>query len=249
MIDERVRHGRRLRRLRRSSRRWSVVAGTLGGAAVVLAPYSGLGLMDAVWAAAAGGAAVLSGWRWADYRALAAQPEPPPSATADSRDRVEALAARVPGGRELLAELRRQVDRARLRGSAVAPGWRRLDRASAVLNSLPLRPGGPGDAARLEAAAAERELRALARRVAGVERGLPYSASHETLGQAVSAMVTQFEQGVTAYEELVGAAAAHVAQEGRMAPEHPSVSQLTEATDMLRGITLGLAELHARAPS
>ncbi|MCN0154835.1 hypothetical protein NDQ86_22675, partial [Salinispora arenicola] len=74
MADERTRYFRRLGRLRRSARRWSVTAGGLGGAAAVLTPYAGLGLADAAWAAGAGGAIVLATWRWVDLRALAAQP-------------------------------------------------------------------------------------------------------------------------------------------------------------------------------
>ena len=246
MIDERARYSRRLRRLRRAARRWSVLAGVLGGAAAVLMPYSGLGLIDAFWAAAAGGSVMLAIWRWVDYRALAAQPVPALdlAAAADrARGSVEALVAGFPRGRELLSGLRRQVDRIQLRGSAAASGCRRLDRAAGVLSSLALRPDGPGEIALLEAAAAERGLRALAKRAAGVERGLPYGGSRESLGQALSALVAQFEQGVTAYEELVGAAAAYVAEEGRTTPEHRSVSRLAEATDLLRGITIGFAEV------
>jgi hypothetical protein len=246
MVDERARYGRRLRRLRRAARRWSVLAGALGGAAAVLTPYSGLGLIDAFWAAAAGGSVMLAIWRWMDYRALVAQPPPaldPAEAGDRARSRVEAFVAGLPGGRETLGELRRQADLIRLRGSAVAPGWRRLDRAAAVLNSLALRPGGPGETAVLEAAVAERELRELAKRAAGVERALRYGGAHESLSQALSALVAQFEQGVTGYEELVGAAAAYVAEDGRTTREHPSVSRLTDATDLLRGIALGLAEL------
>lgn len=246
MVDERARYSRRLRRLRRASRRWSVLAGTLAGAVAVVAPYSGLGLADAFWAAAAGGSVVVASWRWVDYRALASQPVPPaldPAVATRAWGRAEAFVAGFPGGREALAELRRQVDRARLRGSAVASGWRRLDWAAAVLNGLALRPGGPGETAVLEAAVAERELRELAKRVAGVERGLLYGGSPESLSQAVSTLVTQFEQGVTAYEDLVGAAAAYVAEDGWARREHPAVSHLAEATDLLRGITLGLAEL------
>jgi hypothetical protein len=254
MADERARYDRRLRRLRRSARRWSVLAGALGGATAVLAPYAGLGLVDALWAAAVGGSVTLAGWRWADYRALSAQPVPSafdPAVTpgqARPRGRVEALLAGFPGGRDVLVELRRQADRVRLRGSAVASGWRRLDHAAAVLNGLPLRPGGPGETAVLEAAVAERELRTLARRAAGVERGLRYGASHESLDRAHYALVAQFEQGVTAYEQLVGAAVAYAAEDGRTALVHPSVSQLTEATDLLRGIALGFAELRRDDP-
>jgi hypothetical protein len=218
-----------------------------GGAAAVLTPYSGLGLMDAFWASAAGGSMVLAGWRWADYRALAAQAVPPAldpaAAGARTRSRVEAYVAGLPWAREALGELHRQADLIRFRGFAVAPGWRRLDRAAAVLHSLALRPGGPGETAMLEAAVAERELRQLAKRAAGVERGLRYAGSPASLGHALGALVAQFEQGVTGYEELVGAAAAYVAEEERTAREHPSGSQLTDATDLLRGIALGLAEL------
>jgi hypothetical protein len=243
MIDERARHGRRLRRLRRSARRWSVLAGTLGGATAVLTPYSGLSLIDALWAAAAGGSVVLAGWRWVDYRVLAARPEPPaldPGAAADrTRGQIEAFVARFPGGREALTEVRRQADRIRLRDSAVLSGWHRLDRAAAVLHGLTLSPAGPGGTAAQEAAVAERALRDLAKRTAGVERGLAYGGSRESF----HALVAQFEGGVTAYEELVGAAAAYVAEDRRTTAEHPAVSQLTEATDLLRGIALGLAEL------
>lgn len=246
MVDERARYDRRLRRLRRAARRWSVLAGAFSGAAAVLTPYSGLGLIDAFWAAAAGGSVMLASWRWVDYRALVAQPVPPPGLTQPgdrARRRVEAFAAGLPGGREALLELRRQADLFRLRGSAVASGWRRLDRAAAVLNSLALRPGGPGERAGLEAAVAERELRELAKRVAGVERGLPYGRSDDSLGQAISALVAQFERGVTGYEELVGAVASYVAEDGRTGREHPSISRLADATDLLRGIALALAEL------
>jgi len=244
MIDERARYGRRLRRLRRAARRWSVVGGALVGATAVLMPYAGLGLIDAVWAGAAGGSLVLAGWRWVDYRELAAQPAPPtlgPAAAADrTRGWIEGFVGGLPFGREVVSGLRRQADRSWLRGSAVAPGWRRLDRAAAVLTGLPLRLDGPAEDVGTEAAMAERGLRALARRAAAVERGLAYGGSPESLG----ALVAQFEQGVTAYEELVGAAVAFVAEEVRMTPDdHPSVSRLTEATDLLRGMVLGFSEL------
>jgi hypothetical protein len=247
MFDERARYGRRLRRLRRAARRWSILAGALGGAAAVLTPYSGLGLIDAFWAAAAGGSLMLASWRWVDYRALAAQAVPsalyPAEAGDRARSRVEAFVAGFPGGREALGELRRQADMIRLRGTAVASGWRRLDRAAAVLNSLAVRPGGPGETALLEAAVAERELRELAKRAAGVERGLRYGGSHPSLSHTLNALVGQFEQGVTGYEELVGAAAAYVAEDVWSAPEDASVSRLTDTTDLLRGIALALAEL------
>lgn len=247
MVDALARYQRRLRRSRRSARRWSVLAGSLAGAAAVLTPYAGLGAVDAFWAAAAGGSVILAGWRWVDYRALAAQPAPPPldpvEAAERTRRRVEAFLAGFPGGREAIGELRRQTARMRLRGSAVAPAWRRLDRAAAALDGLAPRLTGPGEAALLEAAVAERGLRELAHRAAGVERGLRYAGSPDALGQAHRALVAQFEDGVTAYEELVGAAAGYVAEDGRTTLEHPTVNRLTEATDMLRGIAMGFMEL------
>src|SRR5512138_222674 len=116
MIDERARYGRRLRRLRRAARRWSVLAGMLVGAAAVLTPYAGLGLIDAFWAAAAGGSVMMASWRWVDYRALAARPVPLDRAVAADRARghVEAFVAGFPWGREVLTGLRRHADRSRL---------------------------------------------------------------------------------------------------------------------------------------
>jgi hypothetical protein len=245
MVDERGRYDRKLRRLRRGARRWSVVAGVLGGATAVLAPYAGLSVIDAFWAAATGGSIVLAGWRWADYRALALQPAP---TIGVGRPRVEAFLSGLPFGRQVISGLRRQADRQRIRGSAVAPAWHRLDRATAVLDNLALHPGGYAETAVLEAAAAEPGLRQLGKRAAGIERGLPYAGSRdtgsrETVDLSLATLVNQFEQGVSAYEELVGAAVTCVAEEGRLTMDHQSLSRLTEATDHLRGMALGFAEL------
>ena len=181
-MDERTKHGRQLRRLRAAARRWSVLAGTLVGAAAVLTPYDGLGVGDAGWAAAAGGSVVLAGWRWADYLAFAARPVPAADANPVTA-RVEALLGGVPWGRELVSGLRRHAERSPLRGSAVAPGWARLDRAAAILDNLAPRPGSPAETAMLEAAAAERGLRQLAKRAAGLERGRSYVGHHESFDQ------------------------------------------------------------------
>jgi hypothetical protein len=241
-MDERTKHGRQLRRLRAAGRRWSVVAGMLVGAAVVLTPYEGLGVGDAAWAAAAGGSSVLAAWRWADYRAFAGRPAPavdPNRVTA----RVEAFLGTLPWGRELVLGVRRQVERSPLRGSAVAPGWDRLDRAATILGNLAPRKNGPTEDAVLEAAAAEGSLRQLALRAAGVERGRPYVTRNEYFDSSLTALVSQFEQGVQAYEDLVGAAVACAVEEGRTTPDHHSLSRLTEAADLLRGIAQGFAEL------
>jgi hypothetical protein len=249
-VDDRAKHFKRLRRLRRSARGWTVRAGLLTGAAAVLIPYHGLGLLDAFWAAAAGGSIVMAGLRMAEAKAFAALPAPPeqPALLGYGGGRsVEAVIRRLPAGQNVLDELRRQRDRARLRGTAVVAAWQRLDRASATLVGLAGRMGGPAEPALQEAAAAERTLRELAERAASVERAV-LLAPDETLTRSHAALVAQLEEGVTAYERLVVAAAGYVAEDGRTALENPAISRLREATDLLRGIAAGLSELRAPGP-
>jgi hypothetical protein len=247
MADERTRYFRQLGRLRRAARRWSVLAGTFGGAAAVLIPYRGLGWPDAVWAALTGGSLAWTAWRWADYRVLAAQPAPPPADPAQagmlSRARLEALVARLPAGRGALAELHRMQSRARVRGSSVVPAWTRLDRAAQAFAGLSGRLGGPAQSTALEAATAERTLRELGERTAAVERALVLAPEDGALHGAHAELLGHFVRGVEAYEALVAAAAGCVAQDGRMATDHGAVERLTEATDLLRGIAEGLVEL------
>lgn len=254
MADERARYFRQLRRLRRSARRWSVVGAGFAGAAAVLTPYAGLGLPDAAWAAAAGGSLVLAGWRWADLRRFAATPAPPAQdpAVAAARTRARLLAAveSAPGGRSALAEVRRQRGRFALRGSSAAAGWDRLDRASATLATLAPRLTGMGADAPLEAAVAEEQLRDLAHRVAGVEKAMRLAPPDAKPGltEAHRDLTHQLDQGVAAYERLVAAAASYVAEDGRLGGAHPSVSRLTEASDLLRGVAMGLAEVRTTTP-
>lgn len=251
MGDERSKYFRRLRRLRRSARRWTVLAGGLSGATAVLVPYAGLGLPDAVWAASAGGSAALAAWRWLDARALAARPAPealdPALAAQRTRRKIEATLSRLPLGRAALDELGRQRVRVRLRGSAVAGPWQRLDRAALTLSGLAGRlNGGPAEPAVLEAAVAERSLRELAERAADVERALRLAPddARTPLTEAHGELVAQLGEGVTAYERLVAAAAGYIAEDGRIGPaENQSVVRLREATDLLRGIAVGLSEL------
>lgn len=249
MADERTRYFRRLRQLRGSARRWSVLAGTLTGAAAVLTPYQGLGLADAVWAAAAGGSVMLTAWRWSDLRAWAARPAPPPMdpavAAERTRARIVAAVEALPAGREALAGVRRHRTRLALRGSAVAPGWRRLDQAATAMDRLTDRLTGPAAPAALEAAVAQRSLRELTDRVVAVEQALRFAPadSREALRGAHQELVERFEAGVAAYERLVAAAAGYLAEEGRSGPVDPAVARLTEATDLLRGVATGLAEL------
>ena len=249
-MDERTRYFRRLRKLRGSARRWSVVGGGLTAAAAVLTPYAGIGIADAAWAASAGASAVLAWWRWSDHRALAAIPAPPAPLPAVPGQRLVAAVERFPTGRQVIQEVRRQKDRYALRGSAVAQAWDRLDRAATTLTGLAGRLTGPGEAAMLEAAVAEQWLRDLGQRVASVERAIPLSPPDQRAGieQAHESLAKQFTEGVTAYERLVAAAASYVAEEGHPAsPQHPALGGLIEATDRLRGIAEGLSELRRPA--
>ncbi|MFG1829078.1 phage shock envelope stress response protein PspM [Micromonospora chersina] len=249
MVDERARHFRRLRRLRRSARRWSVLAGGLGGAAAVLTPYAGLGLPDAAWAGAAGSAIALAAWRWIDLRALAAAPAPPAldpaEAAARSRARLVAAVERLPVGPGVLAEVRRVRSRLALRGTTAAEAWARLDRAALTLAGLAGRLTGLAEPAVREAAEADRSLRDLANRVAGVERALKLAPveARGSLAEAHATLVGQLESGVAAYERLVVAAAGYVAEDAHPGTQDPSAARLTEATDLLHGVAGALAEL------
>jgi len=246
-VDQRTRHFKRLKRLRNSARRWSVLGGGLTAAAAVLTPYAGIGLPDAIWAGAAGGSVALAWWRWSDHRALAALPPPPAPDPALAGQRLTAAIERFPAGRTLLHEMRRQRNRYALRGSAITQAWDRLDRASSTLVGLAGRLHGPGEEALLEAATAEHWLRDLGQRVASVERAIPLSPADQRAGleQSHASLAEQFVEGVEAYERLVAAAASYVAEDGHPVADmkHPAFSSLIDATDRLRGLADGLSEL------
>jgi hypothetical protein len=244
-MDERARYFRKLRKLRRSARRWSVYAGTFAGASAVLVPYRGLGWPDAIWAALTGGTAALTWWRWGDLRELRAQPVPEalPAGPPLVRTKFEALVAKLPAGRTALAELRRMEARSRIRGSSVLPAWTRLDRAAQTLAGLSGRlGGGPAAATAVDAAYAERTLREIGERTAAVERALTMSGADEQLRTAHAELLGHFTTGVEAYEGMVAAAAGYVANDGRIV-DQGAVQRLTEATVMLRSTAEGLAEM------
>ncbi|GGK90632.1 phage shock envelope stress response protein PspM [Mangrovihabitans endophyticus] len=252
-MDERTRYFRRLRRLRGSARRWSVIGGGLAAAAAVLTPYQGIGLPDAFWAAGAGATVALAWWRWSDHRALAATPAPPPPVQLPPGQRLVDAVERFPAGRSLVHEMRRQRTRYALRGATVAQSWDRLDRAASTMQGLAGRLIGAGETAMLEAAVAEEWLRDLGQRAASVERALPLSPPEQraALATAHESLAGQFTEGVTAYERLVAAAASFVAEDGHPVADdrHPALVRLMEATDRMRGVAEGLSELRQYRPA
>jgi hypothetical protein len=244
MADARTRHLRRLRRLGNSARRWSVLAGLLGGASLVLVPYRGLGWPDAIWTALFGGSAALAAWRWSDRRELAALPVPEaePVGYWGPLHHVGAAMSRFPAGQGALAELRRMQSRTRVRGSAVAPAFQRLDHASRTMAGLAGRLSPAASSVLLDATAAERALRDLGERTAAVHRAARLAPADTRLAAAHDALVAQFTEGVDAYEQLVAAAAGCVAEDGRTNADATALGRLREATDLLRGMADGFAE-------
>ncbi|HEU0238403.1 MAG TPA: hypothetical protein VFR11_03885 [Micromonosporaceae bacterium] len=246
MKDPRAKHLWRLRHLHRAARFWTVVGGTLVGATVVLLPYQGVGLADAFWAAGAGGSAAIAWWRWRDFKAHAALPTPEPLddavRAAHKVRKLEAVVSALPIGRTAVDEMHRLRYMSRLHGSAAADAGGRLDRAARSLAGIA---GSLDNEVLLEARAAERGLRDLAERTAGIERvlRLPEKSAgpRDQLGAAHAEMVTRLDEGVTAYEGFVTAAASVVAENGLLA-DPTAAGRLTEASDRLRGMAEALAE-------
>lgn len=243
--DARARYHRQLRRLRSAARRWTVIAGGTAGMGAVLIPYQGLGAWDALWAGMAGAAGVLAWWRWADLRALAAQPEPDPPDPAQATDRWLSALAHFPGGHQLADNLRRQRTRSGLRGSEAIEVWERFDRSARTMRELTGRLGGMDAEAAREATGVERELRELTDRIAGLEQALRLAPAQAqpSLRELRADHVAHLETGVAAYEEFVVAAAGYLSESARTGDRVPAVTGLASATDRLRGVTAGLAEL------
>lgn len=251
MLDERARYFRRLRRLRASARRWTVLTGGFVGATAVLAPYQGLGPFDAVWAGLAGAAAGLTWWRWSDARQLAAKPVPDPPDPALADERWLNRLAQVPGGYGIAEVIRRHRTRGALRGSDAVHVWERLDRATRSLRGLAPRLREAPEGTLPEAAKVERGLRELTARIAALEQSLRLAPSDAQphLRALRDAQVSQLEAGVAAYEQFVVAAAGWLAESERLGGGDSGIAGLSDATDRLRGVTSGLAELRAAEES
>jgi hypothetical protein len=243
--DERSRHIRRLRRLRASARRWSVSAAGLVGVTAVLVPYQGLGAWDAVWAGLAGGSAAMAWWRWSDHRELARRPLPDPPDPALAGDRWLFALSQLPGGHGIAEQVRRARTRGALRGSPAAQAWERLDRTSRSLRELAGRLRGAERDAVTEADQVERNLRELTNRIAGLEEALRLAPAeaHPALQELHTDHIAHLEQGVAAYEEFVVAAAHYLSEAGRAGDAREALTGLDDATERLRGVTEGFAEL------
>ncbi len=249
-MDARTRHLRGVSRLRRASRRWTVLAAVLGGATVVLTPYAGIGVMDAVWAALTGGAVAAAAFRWRDYRAAAALPVPESDPVgrhgSAARRAVRTAVESSPLGRFAVEHVQRQSLRIRFRDSAAGPYADRLEEASRTLAGLTTRLPEPARDAVAEAEVAERELRELAERIVSVERALRFAPAEarEPLSAGHAGMLGQLGDGVTTYERLVAAAAECVAADRiDLAVAPTAIDRLTDAADKLAGFASALAEL------
>jgi hypothetical protein len=150
--------------------------------------------------------------------------------------------SRFPAGQGALAELRRLQSRGRVRGSSTVAGFTRLDTAARTMAGLTGRLAPAASAAVLDAAAAEQALRDLGERTAAVQRGCRLAPRDQRLAAAHADLLRQFTDGVTAYEQLVAAAAGCVAEDGRTNADTSALGRLREATDLLRGMADGFAE-------
>ena len=246
MVDERARYFRRLRRLRRSARRWSVLGGRSRRRGRRPDPVRrprparrGLGRGRG----RLGGAGLLALGRPAGSLPASRRPPRPtrrsPRAPgpADRRRRVGAAAA-APRS----AEVRRQRARFALRGSAAAAAWDRLDRASPTLPAWRARLTGPGE--RRGAGGRGRRAVAARPRPAGRRRrarcGSPRPTPRPALDEAHRDADPPARRGrgapTSGWSRRPPATWPRTAAP---AAPHPSVSRLTEATDLLRGIAIG----------
>jgi hypothetical protein len=233
--DPHAAHLRGLARSRRRVRRATVTAAALTGAAAVALPYAGLGLPDLAWAAAAAAATAAGVFRWRDDRALRAAPAPP-------RGAVDPLSPLAVAGRSALVVAGQVTTRWAARGSTARPLLRRLDRAARAMAVV----GAQLDAARTdacwEAGQAERALRAAADRLVAVERAAAVAPPGDRgrLDQGALGLRTGLAEGITAYERLVAAAGECVAADPLA--DGLVLRRLADATDVLRGLAVGLAE-------
>lgn len=135
------------------------------------------------------------------------------------------------------------------RGTIARKPLAQLAERERSLYELLLIMGEPGKPTWHEATTAAAALREQGARLVAVESAVKGAgeASPE-LREARQVMLDRLEDGVGAYDRLVGAAAEAVAASGRAAPDTPSVRRLEESADALLGLARGLREVSDLLP-
>jgi hypothetical protein len=239
--DPRERHLRALRRARGRARRWVVTASMAAGVAAVAVPLGGLTWVDAIWTGIFGGSAAIAVFRVRDQRSLQAMPVPEPLPPPAQDNQTLAIARQLAGGTMV-----RWSDRRAVRGTPGSDLLKRIDRASAALPPMLTRVRGAVNGAidpSKEAQYAERALRDAVRRYSGVHRAIAIAPPEAApaVRAAASSLHDRIGAGISAYEQLVVAAAECVAADGFA--DQIMMSRITEATDALRAMARTLGEL------
>ncbi|ADD43906.1 phage shock envelope stress response protein PspM [Stackebrandtia nassauensis] len=239
---------KRLRRRLRSARRWSVMAGIFGGASGVLVPLGGLSGWDAIWTALFGGSAVLAAFKWTDYRKLAkALPAENEQLAVYGTAALSAEAQNIAGA--IAGKVRRGRMAVQYRNSAASHGWQRLEAAALAFDEIAPRLAGPAADTLVDVRESQRALRDLADQIRSVEKSVNITPPDRrgSLTETHGLMVERFETGVSAYEDLVGAAAQVVAEQGALdgvvSGEDPTMTRLNEATSKLSGLAEGIGQM------
>ena len=239
---------RRLRKRLRSARRWSVTAGTFGGIAAVMIPLHGLGALDAVWAAAFGGSAILAGFRWSDYRYLAkSNPKDSDELRVGGTSALALEAQTIAGA--LAGKLRQGRVGAQFRRSAAGPPFSRLESATLTLDDMAPHVPPMASEALTEGRSSLRTLRTLAHRIRSLEKAMSMSSPprRQALEHSHQQMVSQLHSGVEAFEEMVGSVAQVLAEqsalEGSMSSQDVRMVRLHESTQKLHGFAEGISQM------
>lgn len=130
------------------------------------------------------------------------------------------------------------------RGSVARPPLERLASRERSLRELILVLGPAAGTTWAEASTAAAALREQGNRLVAVERAVKGATepSAELLA-AQRTMLARLQEGVSAYDRLVGAAAEAVAASGGEIPDTGAASRLQESADALLGLARGLKEI------
>lgn len=239
---------KRLRKRLRSARRWSVMTGLSAGAAGVLVPLGGLSAWDAIWTAVFGGSAMLATFRWVDYRRLAkAMPSEDEQLAVYGTAALSAEAQNIAGA--IAGKMKRSRQAVQYRNSAASHGWQRLQAAALAFDQVAPRLAGPATDTLVDVRESQRALRDLADQIRSVEKSIDITPPERrgSLTHSHGLMVERFESGVAAYEDLVGAAAQVVAEQGALdgvvSGHDPTMTRLAEATAKLSGLAEGIGQM------